>query len=319
MGGMMSSAGVVLGFIISSWMDYYKMPYVAIAITCLFLAIFIWFPESPDYLAHKNRSEEATKAYGFYGNTRSSESPEDPVTEAKIAESIESNNKIKKSEKIALKDFKDKAVQRGILIGFTLIIFADTSGVFSTMHFMTEIFEAAKMQIDIYVATVVVGLIQIIGSVVSIVTVDRFGRRVLFIVSAAGTAICFFTFGAYYFLLELCADHVSQLLWLPLTSMCGVVLIASVAVSKLPYYIISELVPVKVRGPAVTCCLTLSWLVTFAVVQSYHTMVEWLGISGTMWSYGVSCVLEIFFVYYFLPETKNLTFEEIQTKLRTFK
>lgn len=187
------------------------------------------------------------------------------------------------------------------------------------MNFMTGLFEAAKMQIDIYVATVVVGLIQILGSVVSILTVDRFGRRVLFIASAAGTSLCLFTLGAYYFLLELGAENVSQLLWLPLTSMCGVVLIAEVAVSRLPFFIISELVPLKVRGRVVTWCITLSWLVSFAAVQYYHTMVDWLGISGTMWTYGVSCVIEAFFVYYFLPETKNLTFEEIQIKLRSFK
>lgn len=317
---MMNNSGIVLGYIISSWMDYYKMPYVAIVITCLFLVIFIWFPDSPDYLAHKNRSKEAKKAYAFYGNIRSPPRSENPMGE-KNAELLQplGTQTIANTQKITLNDFKDKAVQRGIFISIMLIIFADTTGVFAITHFMTELFEAAKMEIDIYVATVVVGLIQILGSVVSILTVDRFGRRILFIISAGGTAICLFTFGGYYFLLERSADNVSEVLWLPVASLCGVILIASVAVSTLPFSIISELMPLKVRGFVVTWCFTISWLFAFAILHFFHLMVDLMGIAGTMWTYGVCCVIEVFFIYFFLPETKNLTFEEIQTKLRTLK
>lgn len=318
---MMNNSGIVLGYMISSWMDYYQMPYVAIGLTVAFLAIFIWFPESPDYLAHKNRTEEAKKSYAFYGNYRSTPTIENPpITEksieAKATQSTEGN-----SQKITMQDFKDTAVRRGIVISILLIIFADTSGVFAITHFMTELFEAAKMEIDIYVATIVVGLIQIVGSVISILSVDRFGRRVLFIGSAAGTGTALMIFGGYYYLLDRpqYADLVQKIQWLPLVSLCCFILIASCAVASLPFFIISELMPVKVRGFVMTMCFIVSWVFAFGVLQFYHSMVGWLGIAGTMWTYGICTFVEIIFVYFYLPETKNLTFEEIQTKLRSIK
>lgn len=316
---MMNNSGIVLGYMISSWMEYHQMPYVAIGLTTAFLAIFVWCPESPDYLAHKNQMEEAKKSYDFYGNHRHVPSLETANKEKETEASKSISNM--DNQKITWNDFKDKAVRRGISISILLIIFADTSGVFAITHFMTELFDAAKMEIDIYTATIVVGLIQIVGSVISIFSVDKFGRRALFIISAAGSGICLLIFGTYYFLLERAqyAGLVQKLQWLPLVSLCGFILIASCAVATLPFFIISELMPVKVRGFVMTMCFIISWVFAFGILQFFHLMVEVLGIAGTMWVYGVCCLVEIVFVYFYLPETKNLTFEEIQNKLRSFR
>lgn len=317
----MNNAGIVMGYMISSWMDYYQMPYVAIGLTVAFLSIFIWFPESPDFLAHKNRTEEANKSYSFYGNHRIQPTLENPKEKAPTVAKTTTQAEDRAKQRITLNDFRDVAVKRGITISIMLIFFADTSGVFAITHFMTELFEAARMEIDIYVATIVVGLIQILGSVVSILSVDRFGRRVLFIFSAAGTGLSLLVFGTYYYLLERAehAELLTQIQWLPLVSLCFYILIASCAVSTLPFFIISELMPVKVRGFVITMCFIASWLFAFAILQFFHWMVDVLGIAGTMWTYGMCCFVEIAFVYFYLPETKNLTFDEIQEKLRSFR
>lgn len=320
----MNNSGIVLGFILSSWMDYYKMPYVATVLSIIFLAIFVWLPESPDYLLHINKVEEAKKSYAFYGNNRT-------LTDAAVAETqieggaqkkpldlVETDKTDARHRKISWNDFSDRAVQRGIFLSISLILFADASGVFAIVHFMTELFETAQMDLDIYVATVAVGLIQMVGSVVSILSVDRFGRRALLMFSAGGTGVCLFAFGAYFYLLARpeYGGLVKQLQWLPLVSVCGVIFVASCAVSSLPFFIISELMPLKVRGFVTTLCLIISWIFAFLILQYYHAMVALLGIDGTMWTYGTCCFVEIAFVYFFLPETKNLTFEEIQNALR---
>lgn len=328
---LMYNSGIVVGYILASWMNYFQMPYVAIGITMIFLAVFVWLPESPDFLAHINKIDEAKLSYKFYGNNRvisqamSIEAPtikksvgqgETTMTSSPADKNTHDDDR--RREKISWADFTDKAVQRGIVLSITLILFADTTGVFAIQHFMTELFESAEMEIDIYLATVGVGIIQILGSIISLVCIDRFGRRVLFMVSAGGTGSCLFVFGTYYHLLARAEyqDWVAQIRWLPLVSVCGVILIAACAVASLPFFIISELMPLKVRGFVVTMCLVVSWIFAFGIVQYYHAMVEFLGIAGTMWTYGTCCILEIFFVYFFLPETKNLTFDEIQAKLR---
>lgn len=305
------NSGILLGYMLSSWMDYYHVPYVGAVISLLFVIIFMWLPESPDYLAHIGEADKAKKAYQFYGNVRASssalETPKDPTTLADL-----------EKPKITFADFRDKAVKRGIVISFALIIFADTSGVFAITNFMTELFDWAEIDLDVYVATIAVGVIQIVGSVITVVTVDRFGRRVLFTFSALGTAICLYAFGFYFYLLEVgeYQSLVDQLKWLPVVSLSGAVLIASVAVATLPFFLISELTPVKLRSLINSVSMTLSWLFAFLVVHFFHYMVDLMGVAGTSWTYATFCFAEVFFVYFYLPETKNLTFEEIQQKLR---
>lgn len=308
----MNNFGIVLGYILSSYMDYYQMPYVATGITILFLLLFVGMPESPDFLEHKQKLKEAEKSYSFYGNTRI-KSAEVPADKPHRADNVDL-----KTQKITCEDFKDKAVQRGVLLSVVLILFADTSGVFVITHFLTELFEWARMDLDIYLATVAVGCLQIVGSIIPVFCIDRVGRRILFMVSAGGTSICLFAFGFYFYLLER-PQHkhlVEQLQWLPLASLCGTILIATCAISSLPFFIISELMPLKLRGLVTTACLIVSWVFAFIVVQYFHQMVDVLGVAGTMWTYGGFAFAEIFFIYFFLPETKNLTFDEIQERLR---
>lgn len=304
--------GVVIGYVLTSWMDYDHVPYFPIVMTCVYMLIFMWLPESPDYLAHLNRMEEAKKAYQFYGNTRVNPGESGPEAESGQVEDQE------KSTKVTLQDFKNVAVMKGIIISFILIIFVDTAGILAILSFITELFDWASIELDVYVATIVVGVIQVVGAIISTIFVDRFGRRILLIFSCVGTAICFYALGIYFYLLPKpeYKNLVDQLQWLPLVSISAAILVAAAGILTLPFFLLTELLPVKVRGTVSSISLTLSWMFAFITIQFYHTMVEYFTIAGTIWIYATSCVVEIFFVYFCLPETKNLTIDEIQQRLR---
>lgn len=303
--------GIVIGYILASWMSYDYVPYVPIALTCVFLAIFVWVPESPDYLADKQRFEEAKKAYEFYGNPRTDDNGV-PDTE-KVTTQV-----YLKPQKISLDDFRDKAVIKGIIISFILILFCDISGILVLTSFITELFDWASIELDVYVATMAVGIIQVLGAIISCVFVDRFGRRLLLILSCIGTAICLYALGFYFYILHKpeYENLVNDLQWVPVVSVCGAVLIAAAGVTTLPFFLIAELLPVKLRSVITSVSLSLSWLFAFLVIELYHPMVNTLTVAGTIWLYASSCVVEILFVYFFLPETKNLSIPQIQDRLR---
>lgn len=313
--------GIVIGYVLASWMDYFQVPYVIIAITVGYVLLFVWLPESPDYLAHLARKpERARAAYEFYGNNRVRAGGNEEVTVEKGSNGSAIDGEVVEEQraKITLADFKDVAVQRGIAISFSLIILADTCGIFAIENFMTELFHWAKIELDVYVATIVVGVIQVVGAVIATIFVDRFGRRFLLISSCLGTAVCFYALGFYFLVLPKpeYQSLVDQLQWLPVVSIGAAVLIASIGIATLPFYLISELTPVKLRGVITSVSLALSWIFAFLIVQYYHALVEGLGTAGTFWFFATSCVLELLVVYFFLPETKNLSFDEIQEKLR---
>lgn len=300
--------GLLLGYTLSSWMRYDLVPYVSITITCVFVVIFVWLPESSDFLAHKQLYKEAKKAYAFYGNSR---------VDSK-GTTQDKDGRVTDLSTITWQDFKDKAVIKGLLISLYLIIATDTSGKVVLTSYITEIFEMASIKLDVYLATIVVGIIQVVGAIISSIFVDRFGRRFLLIGSCIGTAICFYALGLYFYILTRpgYASLLDNLQWIPIASICGGVLFAAAGVVTLPYFLMAELLPVKLKSVITTMVLSTSWLFSSLVIEFYHPLVDLLSIAGTIWLFATSCVLEMIFVYFILPETKNLSIELIQAKLR---
>lgn len=297
--------GMFLGYVLASWVDYYLVPYVSAAFNIIFVLIFLWFPESSDYLAHIQQTEKAKKAYAFYGNHRTS-------VEAKPELDSKHNS-------ISWSDFQDPAVRRGCTIAFILIFFADTCGVFTITNFMTELMHWAQIEVlDVYVATVGLGFLQILGCGMSVFCMDRYGRRILFMISAVLSSLSMFAFAFYFYMLKNNSHYFSQVIelqWFPIISLALGILAFSLAIGAAPFFMISELLPTKLRGRITTIALAASWVVAFAVVQSFRYLIDWIGVHGTYSVYASFCMMEAFFVYFYLPETKNLTIDEIQIKL----
>lgn len=315
---LMQNIGVLLGFVLSSVVDYHTMPYMVLVISILFMCLFCRFPDSPEFLQMVCRKDEAATAYKFYGNLT-----QPSVAEKRDLEVLPPKEEVvvvgvgRKREKITMADFKDPATQRGAFLAITLIIFADLCGSFVIINFLTPIFAAAHIQLDIYLSTIIVGVIQIVGSSVSTALVDRCGRRMLLIWSALGTGVCLAALACYFYLLQIPEQHalVHQLRWLPLIAVGGTILISTLGVTTLPFFILAELLPVKLRSVVSTVCLGISWCCVFLLLQFYQDLNALLGIHGTMTVFAVCCFVDIAFVYFSLPETKSLTFAEIHVKL----
>lgn len=312
------TTGIVIGYVLASWMDYFLVPYVPLAFSVLFLVIFLWLPESPDYLLHTNQLDLAKISYAFYENHRSVTQPPPPPLSTNggvggglcIAEDSD-------ADKFAWSDFKHPAVRRGCYIAFTLIFFADTCGVFTITNYMTELLQLAHIEIDVYVATVALGVLQIIGVIISIFCMDRYGRRALFLASALFSSLAMYVFGLYYYILTdgSYAEAVAKLQWLPIASLAVAILGVSLAIAAAPYFMIAELLPMKLRSRVSTMALCMSWVLAFAVIHSFHQLVNYVGVQGAYWLYASICMAEVFYIYFCLPETKNLTIEQIQEKL----
>lgn len=295
--------GMFLGYILGAWMDYLIVPYLCIGLGLAFISIFLLLPETPEYLVQIGDTEKARKSYDFYGNHRAEVVPKQDVDS--------------KDKSLSWSDFQDPAVLRGCLIAFTLIFFTDLCGVYTINYYMTELLTWAKVTlIDVYVGTVGLGLVQIIGCAISAFCMDRFGRRILFIVSAVFSSLALYAFALYFYVLKSYSDVlVEQLQWLPIAALGLAILSFSLAIGAAPFFLIAELLPTKLRGRLTTVALTLCWILAFLTLQTFHNFVDWVDVQGTYCIYATLCLAEALFVYFYLPETKNLTFDQIQVKL----
>lgn len=191
-----------------------------------------------------------------------------------------------------------------LIIGILLSVFQQVVGINVVLYYAPTIFKglgfgthAAMYQ------TVIMGLINIVFTLVAIFTVDRFGRKPLLIIGSIGMAVGMFAIGL---LAHLQIIGVSTLVFIAIYS-------ASFMMSWGPicWVLISEIFPNTIRGKAIAIAVAAQWISNFIVSASFPSL-EAFSIPFTYCLYGVMSVLSLVFVWKFVPETKGKTLEEMQ-------
>ena len=175
------------------------------------------------------------------------------------------------------------------------------------------------------------GLIQFFGTALGCLIVDRSGRRILLWTMAIGMCVSLVCLGVYFDIVPPNTSdssptsrtvsllgskghsiEASKISWLSILCLVLFNLAFSLAWGPVPWLIMSEIFPLRARGPASSIATLSNWLLAFIVTKTYSSMVSGLTIQGTCWFYGVFCFVGFLFVYFFMPETKGKTLEEIE-------
>lgn len=259
------------------------------ALPAALFGLFLFFvPETPRYLALKNQDTKALKILS-------------QINGAEQAKLI--FNDIKSSvEKSSAKLFSyGKLI---ILIGVLLSVFQQFVGINVALYYAPRIFESMGAEKDAsMLQTVVMGLVNVIFTVVAILTVDKWGRKPLLMVGSIGMAIGMFAIGLLAFMKII---GISTLVFI-------IIYTASFMMSWGPicWVLISELFPNKIRGKAVAVAVAAQWAANYFISSTYPAMMEFSS-GGTYWFYGIMSIISFFFVWKMIPETKGKTLEEME-------
>jgi MFS family permease len=120
------------------------------------------------------------------------------------------------------------------------------SGCFAIITYTATIFKESGSSMNSNLASIIVAVLQIIGTYCSTLFVDRAGRKILLLVSACGTSIGLASMGCFSFLNKQGYD-VSSLSWVAILSLCFVVFNASIGIMSLPFVVLAEVLPNKVN------------------------------------------------------------------------
>ena len=258
----------------------------------LFGILLFFVPETPRYLALIHQDEKALQIL-----TR--------INGRNKAESIlgEIKNTVEKS---SAKLFSYGKII--ITIGILLSVFQQFVGINVALYYAPRIFESMGAGKDAsMMQTVVMGLINVIFTVIAIATVDKWGRKPLLMVGSVGMAIGMFAIGTLAFLKVI---GISTLVFI-------IIYTASFMMSWGPitWVLISEIFPNKIRGKAVAIAVATQWAANYLVSSTYPAMMEFS--SGmTYCIYGIMSVFSFFFVWKMVPETKGKTLEEMENLLK---
>ncbi|WP_321287179.1 D-xylose transporter XylE [uncultured Sunxiuqinia sp.] len=254
----------------------------------LFGILLFFVPETPRYLVLKQKDNEALSIL---------EKINGPSRAKEILNDIKST----------LEHHSGKIFSYGkmvIVIGVLLSVFQQFVGINVALYYAPRIFESMGAGKDAsMLQTVVMGLINVIFTVVAILTVDKWGRKPLMMVGSIGMAIGMFAIAGLAFF-EIIG--ISTLVFI-------IVYTASFMMSWGPicWVLISEIFPNKIRGRAVAVAVVAQWTANYFISSTYPSMMEFSG-AVTYGFYGVMSVFSFFFVWKMVPETKGKTLEEME-------
>ncbi len=254
----------------------------------LFGLLLFLVPETPRYLSLKNKDEEALL----------------------VLEKINGSQKAKeilKDIRNTIEHHSGKLFSYGklvIIIGILLSVFQQFVGINVALYYAPRIFESMGSGKDAsMMQTVVMGLVNVIFTVIAILTVDKWGRKPLLMVGSIGMAIGMFVISALSYL-EIIG--IGTLVFI-------IVYTASFMMSWGPitWVLISEIFPNKIRGRAVAVAVVAQWAANYFISSTYPAMMEFSG-AVTYGFYGLMSILSFVFVWKMVPETKGKTLEELE-------
>jgi MFS family permease len=152
-------------------------------------------------------------------------------------------------------------------------------------------------------------------TIVAMRLIDREGRKPLLLIGIAGMIVTLGLLGLVFRM----SSHTGALAWLAVISMMAYVGSFAISLGPIFWLLISEIYPLKIRNSAEGVAATFNWGANLLVTLTFLTLVETLGPSRTFWLYGLCAIAAGLFSYYFVPETKGRTLEEIEESLHIKK
>ncbi len=201
-------------------------------------------------------------------------------------------------------------VKPALMVGVGLAIFQQITGINTVIYYSPTIFEYAGLNQSstAILASVIVGVTNVVFTIVAIRLVDRVGRRPLLLVGLLGMVIGLFILGLAFELRGLS----SFLQYIAVGSLMLYVASFAIGLGPVFWLLISEIYPLRVRGSATSLATVANWGANLVVAIAFLTLVDAIGRPGTFWLYAGVGIGAWVFVYALVPETKGHSLEEIE-------
>lgn len=191
-------------------------------------------------------------------------------------------------------------------------------GINAVITYATQIFQGVNSSVEPEKSTVIVSLVNVFSTLLATFLVDKLGRKKLMYISLLMLTFANLTLSAYYYSSEHGYTWVDKLGWLPLVTLAVFILGFSLGAGPIPWLIIGEVLPAKIRGAAASIVTAAHWVFTFVVTKTFVDVSETFGPHLPFAGYAIICVLGLFLMN-IVPETAGKTLQEIQNRMQQKK
>lgn len=302
------NVGILLCFVAGYFCDWRGLAFLGaiIPLPCFLLMFFI--PETPTWYLTNGKQKQAQAALQWLRGEGTDVSKELSEMEK------EANNQ--DSETIGFFDMFRKCYLWPLSIALGLMFFQQFSGINAMIFYTVSIFKDAGSTIDSNLCSIIVGLVNLTATLIATFLIDRLGRKLLLYVSTVLMAITLSALGGFFYAKTVLEMDVNHLGWLPLASFVIFVIGFSLGAGPIPWLMMGEILPAKIRGRAASIATGFNWSCTFAVTKTFIDMKLIFGPHGAFWLFAVICVFFFFFTIICVPETRGKSLADIERKFR---
>lgn len=288
--------------VLASWNGQYGwrwMFWAELVPAFLFFVLVFLIPKSPRFLAKLKHDKKAFTVLAKIGGASYAQ---------KELHNIKATLKHKLDDKVSFRDLLDPKISPIMLIGIVLAIFQQWCGINIIFNYAQDVFQAAGYHVnDMFLNIVITGGVNLVFTLVAMVTVDKWGRRALMLFGSAGLALIYVLMGGMYYF-EFTG-------WPVLLLIVAAIAIYAMSLAPITWVILSEIFPNRVRGLAMSLATLSLWIASFVLTFTFPILSSNLGVHSTFWLYSVICFAGFLFIKAKLPETKNKSLEEIEKEL----
>ncbi|HVF02273.1 MAG TPA: sugar porter family MFS transporter [Rubrobacteraceae bacterium] len=297
--------GIMLAYIVNfalssaeAWR--WMLGLAAIPAVILFVGMYL-VPETPRWLI---KNEFMDDARAVLRRSRGRQDVDDEIEEIQKVERAEGET--------GLRELISPWVRPMLIVGLGLAMLQQFSGINTIIYYAPTIINNTGFGASASIlATVGIGVVNVLFTLVAIWLIDKVGRKKLLLGGLTGMTLGTFLLGLG-FLLPSLSGAVS---WITLGAM--LLFIASFAASFGPivWVMLPEIFPLHVRGSGVGVSSLSNWVANFIVALSFPILIAAIGQTPVFWGLGVICILSMVFVYFVVPETMGRSLEEIEEDL----
>lgn len=214
-----------------------------------------------------------------------------------------------------LRDLMARWLRPALIIGVAVMFFQQFTGINTVIYYAPTIFEMAGFgsTSSAMAATVIVGVVNVLFTIVSLWLIDRLGRKPLLYVGMSGMVLSLGVLG-FAFLEK--ASLGAGMKWVAVGSLVAYIAAFAVSLGPIAWLLMSEIYPQNVRGTAVSVATLSNWGFNFIVAATFLSLIDGLGEAGAFWLYAGIGAVGLIFTRFYVPETKDVPLETIEAHWR---
>ena len=309
--------GIFVIYCTNSFFSYYnsswRMMFWPIIIVAIFMFVgCLFIPRTSRWLLLKNRTKEAYET--LYKTRHDHALIEEEINQ--IQGTVEKHN-----NESLLKNILQPIFFKVLAVGIGIQLLQQFSGINAIIYYSSSIFSQAGMNAS-STATIIVGLVNMLSTIIAIVFVDKLGRKPILYVGLVIMMLALLVSSGIFYMKYHDANLLSQYKIVLLVAVLFYIFAFAISLGPITWIIASEIFPLKTRDVGMTFAILVNWLSVGVVARFSGTIISSQGALGAtkiFLFFAICCLLGLFFVRFFVPETKGVSLEQIEKNLRMGK